>query len=264
MKIFIFSIVFGFLSLSIKAQIDSISEFKMPPPGTIWLNKNIYIDMLPVTNADYSDFIYTAADYYSPETQKEIQNIPTYNLKWKKFFEMLYEIGPDEKYINKIELEYFKSLSWTNDSDKMFSYYDSEEYAYHPVINVSYEQAKEYCKWRTDMVKLAYAMNTKNKKQRSLFYSNFQFRLPTQKEWEDAYKEFELQEEAFTKPLYIQDYEWFIYNPGNISEMLLEKGNAIGLSWKDDINTENLLKISTYSKPQDWLGFRCVCEILEN
>ena len=50
---------------------------------------------------------------------------------------------------------------------------NSEKYMYHPAINVSYEQAKEYCKWRTDMLKLAYSMNTKNKKQNCLDMVDF-------------------------------------------------------------------------------------------
>ncbi len=264
MKNIILSIALVFLSSMLFAQQDSLKELKMSPPGTVWLHDNIYIDMVLVTNADYSDFLYTVADYYSPETQKEIQNIPLYNLKWKKFFENLYQIGPDEKYLKQIELDYFKHLSWTNDSDKMFSYFDSEEYAYHPVINVSYEQANEYCKWRTDMVKLAYSMNTKNKKQRAFFYTNFQYRLPTQKEWEEAYAVYEVEGTAFTHPIFTQDVEWFMYTPGNVSEMLLEKGKAIGLSWNDEITKDDLLKIKTYKTPSDWLGFRCVCEILEN
>ena len=81
MKNIILSIALVFLSSMLFAQQDSLKELKMSPPGTVWLHDNIYIDMVLVTNADYSDFLYTVADYYSPETQKEIQNIDMEEVK---------------------------------------------------------------------------------------------------------------------------------------------------------------------------------------
>lgn len=262
MKKYLSFIIAIFLANATFAQ-DTLVNFKVPPIGTVWLKGKLYIDQFPVTNADYAEFLYTSADYYSPETRKEIETISPYNLKYKKFFAKLYEIGPSESYIKLIEQDYFKSLSWTNDSVKKFDYYDAEKYAYYPAINVSHQQATEYCKWRADMMKLAYAMNTKNRKQRNIFYTNFSFRLPSESEWKYAYEDFLMNKEPFTKSLFDNNIDFFNYVPGNISEMLLEKGKAIGLSWNDKIEPFDVLPIKSYTNPSDWLGFRCICEITE-
>ncbi|OFX46394.1 MAG: hypothetical protein A2046_13795 [Bacteroidetes bacterium GWA2_30_7] len=246
----------------IKLTIDSL---KLSPPGTVWVKDNIYIDQFPVTNADYTEFLLTVSAYYNPKIHDTIQKIKPYNVNWKKLSEYFFSIEPDDEYMKKLEQEYYSPLSWTSDSSLQFSYYDDEYYSNYPIINISYEQAKEYCKWRTDMVLLSYAINVGNKKKRDVFYTKFAYRLPKFDDWKSAYDLFEIENEPFTKPVSGEDSEseYFHYSHGNVSEMLDEKGKAVGLSWKDMLDVPKLINPIQYQKPSDWLGFRCVCEILE-
>lgn len=264
-KLYVFLAISFFSILGFSQDTINEKNFKISPPGTVWVKDNIYIDMFPVSNSDYTEFLYTVASYYNEEVHKLIQTQPYYKVNWKKLSSHFAELNTNDDYLKKIEQNYFEPLSWTKDSSLMFSYYDDEYYSNFPLINVTYEQANEYCKWRTDMVMLNYAINTKNEKQRSVFYKKMKYRLPTEKEWIDAYNLYELKNEPFTKPLsgIAEETEYFNYLPGNISEILLEKGKAIGVSWKDSFIPENPLPIKNYSVKADWLGFRCVCEIIE-
>ena len=246
----------------VKLTVDSL---KLSPPGTVWVKDNIYIDQFPVTNADYTEFLLTVGAYYNPKIHDTIQKMPAYKVNWKKLSEYFFSIEPDEDYLKRLDLDYYSPLSWTNDSNLQFSYYDDEYYSNFPVINITYEQAKEYCKWRSDMVLLSYAINISKKKKRDVLYTKFNFRLPKFDEWKSAYDIFEIKNEPFTKPVTGEDSEseYFHYSPGNVSEMLDVKGQAVGLSWKDILDPTKPISPVQYQKPGDWLGFRCVCEILE-
>ena len=57
-------------------------------------------------------------------------------------------------------------------------YYWHPAYRAYPVVGISYEQAIEFCKWRTEMVSIFMA---KSKKYALI---DFEYRLPSKKEWE--------------------------------------------------------------------------------
>lgn len=48
---------------------------------------------------------------------------------------------------------------------------------------------------------------------------------------------------------------------GNVSEMIQEKGIAKGGSWAHTLDDSKIKMKQPYSKPEAWLGFRCVCEV---
>ena len=62
-------------------------------------------------------------------------------------------------------------------------YYTSPFYAYYPVVGISYEQAKHYCKWRTEAVNRELAVRSSDKRLAGVTY---EYRLPTEAEWEEA------------------------------------------------------------------------------
>ncbi len=59
-------------------------------------------------------------------------------------------------------------------------YYTSPFYAYYPVVGISYEQAKRFCEWRSEVV------NKRIAKSKDFDGLAFEYRLPTEAEWEEA------------------------------------------------------------------------------
>jgi formylglycine-generating enzyme required for sulfatase activity len=48
---------------------------------------------------------------------------------------------------------------------------------------------------------------------------------------------------------------------GNVAEMVSEEGIAKGGSWAHTLEQSKISNRQYYTKPQAWLGFRCVCEV---
>lgn len=49
---------------------------------------------------------------------------------------------------------------------------------------------------------------------------------------------------------------------GNVSEMVAEKGIAKGGSWAHDLQSSQINQRQYYKKPEAWLGFRCICDVI--
>ncbi len=49
---------------------------------------------------------------------------------------------------------------------------------------------------------------------------------------------------------------------GNVSEMVAEKGIAKGGSWAHALENSQIIQRQYYKKPEAWLGFRCICEVI--
>lgn len=139
-----------------------------------------------------------------------------------------------------------------------------------PIIQITYEQAIDYCQWRSKVVS-----EGQNRE--------IVFRLPTPSEWEKiAQALLEKEQMKIDKSLFkLQkkirkdktDYQ--ILDPSttklkisdmfyNVSEMTSEKGLAMGLNNKDLMEGDtSLLKQVNYNQTSIYLGFRCIAEIKE-
>jgi hypothetical protein len=160
-----------------------------------------------------------------------------------------------------------------------------------PITGITYGQAIEFCKWRTNSV-------NKNPT-KGLYKSVVTFRLPTEKEWHDLTKKF-LTDNEINNGYYdsISDkypkkrknstvicpnYNYKMIIPcesytgkicvrahyltgknalydlfGNVSEMTSTKGIAKGGNYLTFANQCNIDSVQYYTKAETWLGFRCV------
>lgn len=146
-------------------------------------------------------------------------------------------------------------------------------YDHYPVVGVSHEQAEAYCTWRADRI------NETMKLQKS--HLTFSCRLPSKAEWEKlvlsdmwgatTFKtehhnlqkvsdDGVVEQNDITSPVksFTPSLNGFYNLIGNVAEMLTEKGLAKGASWQHTQFDVSIDQDYTYTKPTNWLGFRCV------
>jgi len=148
-----------FLLLSASCYSQKSSRNKKLPPGTVQINDTLFVDKTEVANIHWREYLYWLSQ-------------------------------------NKTESEYLKALQdtavWSTDSvtRPFVQYYHRHPgYNYYPAVGISYEQAVEFCKWRTYITNLgAYLDEMKFENYEEHYNDSFQikfyYRLPTLQEWE--------------------------------------------------------------------------------
>lgn len=239
------------------------------PTGTVKINDQLYMDETEITNFNWQEYVMWLAKKHG-ETAVEYKNALPDTLVWRN------KESQNEPYVQY--------------------YYSHPAYKEFPVIGISYEQAVQYCKWRTERVKELFKTKQLTDK-KNVYPSNFEYRLPTKEEWEAAAK---IGYSEKTKKLLetkhkgqllanlrrkLEDNVVVAGNPtqnadvtapvksywpnaagcfnliGNVAEMINQQGLAKGGSWKSNPNEIDIERDITYTKPTAWLGFRCVAEI---
>lgn len=210
------------------------------------ISENTFLDVSEVSNLNWREYMSWNENNYGTES-KEYLACLTDETVW---------VG--EKFKPMREL-YLKHSSYDN----------------YPVVGISYKQAVAYCKWRA--ARINEVMKLQNKKS-TVSYS---CRLPTKAEWEKiAHREtyhFEpykvdnhnlqvvtedgvVHENDITSPVksFTPTLNGFYNLIGNVAELVSEKGIAKGASWQHtDINVK-IERDYKYTKPTNWIGFRCV------
>jgi len=245
------------------------AQIKINPVGTVKIDNDLYMDETEITNFSWQEYLSWQANKYG-KSSNEYKNALPDTLVWR-----------NKESFNEPYAQY---------------YFSHPAYQQYPVVGVSYEQAVEYCKWRTDRVKELFIAKALTDKKYS-YTINLEYRLPTKEEWEKAakigYSE-KTQQQLDTKykgqllanlkrnvddnvvvagtspnnadiTAPVKSY-WpnavGCYNLiGNVAEMTNIKGIAKGGSWINNPSDIYVEKEITYTKPTSWLGFRCVAEI---
>lgn len=226
------------------------------PPGTVQITETFYADETEISNISWREYEYWTAGKFGAGSPEHIAVMPDTTV-WldKKAYNMPYA------------LHYYKHVAYKD----------------YPVVGITYNQAVAFCKWRTDRVKEFYMI--RHKKDLPIEY-----RLPTIEEWEmlshsgmtvfsnkgrdekgritsnHARPDDTLDVSAYsgtdvTAPVYSYRANSFgLYNSiGNVAEMVKEEGISKGGSWRHRLDDCRVGKNIPYSKPESWLGFRCVC-----
>ncbi len=258
----------AFLVLTLSSS-DVTKLRKHAPPGTVFLYTNIYIDKTPLANIHYLEYQHFLKGFgYNLDCIKGlIEELPEYGMDYQEV-----DLRPrceayENGYKYRIRTKYRKLLLST-DTIQLEIYLKHPAYNYYPLVHVPFYIARKFCEWRTYAVMMQYA-GSKNEKIRAKYYKKVRYRLPTIKELEYAATKFG--EEVAgpisgQQPLYTvySGHKKAPYRVNNISEMTNEFGTALGSNFLDTFQIKDPIIERRYSQPEQWLGFRCVCEVSED
>lgn len=246
--------------------------FKNIPFGTVRLTDSLYIDSQPIKIRDYLEFLSDIRRSYSPIYHDSIKKLPIFGLSKNIAFHLYDSLPMDTVFYKKMV-----TRSWQTHGNDKFSYdidYRLTSLRYHnyPVVNIDYKQIYEFCKWRSDKVKLYYANKCTTLKQRKKYPINFEYRLISHKEWEKAMGTFihtikklktvernpEISNES--SPYIETKSSEFYYESTNAAEYLQNDIITVGFNWIDEAGLGDV-SYMRFEKPTDWITFRCICEI---
>jgi len=170
------------------------------PPGTVQINDTLFIDRTEVANVHWREYLFYLFDVETGEDNYQ-KALPDTSV-WNKFGQRIDTLRKTDTLIitssvnNPLTEYYFRH--------PMFNIY--------PVVGIRYEQAVEFCKWRTLVVNLGIYMdenNLKNHKEHlnDSFPIKIYYRLPTMEEWEMIAKG-NLNEQEFPYGYKDVYYEW--------------------------------------------------------
>ena len=106
-----------FLTLLLLFSRDTEVPDFPPPPGTIKLSENLFVDERPITHLDYQHFVYNTKKH-NPD--------------------LLFDVVPEDVFIT-----YRNKKMWRN-----------PEFYEFPIIGISLDQMQMYCNWRSYMVNI--------------------------------------------------------------------------------------------------------------
>lgn len=269
------------------------------PPNCVQLHDNVFVDKTEIDNIHWLEYVYY--------------------LKRDSVNELYIAALPD----TSVWLVY-------NDTTNYKNYLRDPSYRYFPVVGITHQQARNYCRWRSQIVTKFY--NSERRKEMNIEENQqmvFNFRLPTEREWELAasaglnskvypygyvnfmssssltnnpknlyektdkaksLKAFKADLKRFNKgknePMFnvLKNFNgYFFYGDnkpriscdeksspnalgifdiiGNAAEFVEEQGFAKGGSWATYLDGSAINRRQPYTKPEAWLGFRCVCEV---
>lgn len=239
------TLLFLIVNILIANANGQVQNEKIDPPGTIKLSESLFVDKTPVTNMMFLEYL-TMKDYLRSQGYSS----------WKTYY--VDKKGTDWRSGPvKVYPSFLKDLETKGSRLSRGGYFMDSEYMHTPVLNITKAQAEDFCQWRTEMVEYAWNFFPKYVGQKD-YADKIHYRLPTRGELEEAQNYFsengELVNIRKKNPLRYSSQEvpekFTLYN---ISEFT-SSNNLYGENWKDVVPTDF---------PNDYTGFRCVCEVNE-
>jgi len=224
------------------------------PPGTVEIASNTFMDETEITNISWREYMYWTERIYGKTSEQYIATIPDSNV-WN----------------NEFKAHYLSHSAYQN----------------YPVVGISWKQATAFCEWRSERVMEQVTIHKEMKPNKN-YPTKVTYRLPSSEEWERianaSYSE-KTEKKLQTKyagastanfhspspdvanttsPVYqYWPNKYGTYNMlGNVAEMTNQKGIAKGGSWMQSKEDVSVNKNFTYKRPTNWVGFRCICEVV--
>lgn len=281
---FLGSSVFFVLSCA-HQPLKEITSTNFTPPGAIKINDTLFIDQYEVSNITYREFLFSMKNIFGKNSPLYTTMLPESKV-WSSIKHI--ECGTEIIDLNPATIEMLES-----------TYHRSYMFNNFPVVGVSFQQAKNFCTWRTNAVNAHLLEQAGQIKKDSRFdftlidhlnllneqggIDSIQrypiFLLPTsgileELEYLDNFdsrnktiicEALQNEEKPFFMLIKNQNYNQYgtVANlSGNLAEMSSEFGVAYGGSWMNDEYDCRIYKKQVYEVPSAWLGFRCAVIML--
>ena len=276
-----FCFIITIISCSRKLDVvrDQPKDF-LYAPNCYWLRDNLQIDVTEISNVHYREYLYWLSKEYPMDSSIYLNAFPN-TLVWR---EMYFNYQPFVNYyLSHPTYAHMPVVGVTNQQAEAYCKWRSF------VVNQMIYRNKEKLK-------------IENQDTLYHFPVKYLYRLPTKEEWEYAalagdslteqtfgfesildgeesfifskenatIKSYDAVNRVFNNIIPIQVFEgkknrYGLYNMiGNVAELVQEEGIAKGGSFYHNLDSSRIIIDIPYSTPKAWLGFRCVCEVMEN
>lgn len=253
------------IAIVLLASKGAETDYSKVLPGVVKISETVYYDKTEVTNFDWLEYL----NWMKTNNTGQYKSCLPDSTVW---IQALSYCEPYQQY-----------------------YLRHPAYRQYPVVGVSWQQAADYCHWRTERVKEV--LTTKGKLDKAP--KAFGYRLPTKEEYLTMYHDIaqlpnkiggegqrkyrgmyrynmkKSAEESQPQAGQINDYaditapalsywpnSFGLYNiKGNVAEWLMDKNTFVGGAWNTPLSAD-VSEIQTSEKPTASIGFRCVCEVM--
>lgn len=272
------TLLFVLLLFNVRVSFAQKKSKQKAPPGTVQINDTLFVDRTEIANVHWREYLFYLEKFDSLNSYKALPD----TLVWRD----------TAAYNEPLTEYYFRHPMFNSYPVVGISHEQAIEFCKWRTFAANffrYVKENNLTDWK------AHLLDT--------FPIKFYFRLPTKHEWETlAAGKFSLQEypygydstykkwkgkymKAFKckfpgdKPVdflsrdriyYTASVESYFLNSsrtnnmiGNVSEMVAEKGIAKGGSFEHKLEDCKIINNQYYTKPERWLGFRCVAVILK-
>ncbi|MDP4844767.1 MAG: formylglycine-generating enzyme family protein [Salibacteraceae bacterium] len=243
---------------------EKAPDYSKVLPGVVKVNDGLYFDKTEVSNFNWLEYLHWTKEN---DLTQYAANCPDTNV-WKS--QLTYNLPYGDYYLRHVA------------------------YRDYPVVGVSWQQANDFCKWRTARIE----ENLEKAGSREKAPKHFFYRLPTYEEYimmysdiaevsnfigEEGKKKYrgfvrfnmlraqsEYPAAGGKKPIAaditapVLSYwsnSFGVYNiKGNVAEWLAEPSTYVGGAWNTPM-TADVTQKQTLDSASAFVGFRCVCEI---
>ena len=216
------------------------------PPGTIKLVDTMFIDKQPVTNEMYKEFLRHRDYYWTTESSKMFETLPTHNAPLPDEIKVLQQNSYADAVSSLLNIKDTSEVALTN-------ILDNPVYANHPILSIDYKEALLFCKWRSELATLRLNHINKTKKSREQFPKKLYYRLLSESEFVNVINHFKQIDRLKQLPVSeagTKDHPEGYLITYNLDE-LLNDGSLFNIQ-SANIKTDTLSKSKT--------SFRCICE----
>lgn len=247
-------------SKSLQPKIDSVTEISHNtndtylPPGTIQVSENVFIDERPVTNLMYKEFLRHQEYYWTTDSYKIFNELPKYNAQLPEEIITLQRNGRVDALSSLLDPS--KKVG-SKEEEQLNDYLKNVKYTNSPALQIDYDEAVLFCKWRSELATLRLDFVNKTRKSRVKYPKNLNYRLLNENEFVAVI-------EQFNKYGFVSKLP-FTYPSPEVDEIVNSKGSLVIYDLLEVLNKNQLFNpftksVSNDPKSETTTSFRCICE----